>query len=377
MPYSPPKLLAMADSAAQSLIVRLPAKTARSIVRIVDLPGSAYRSVDEFIRIAVENQLALDGAPDGRLAPSDGSAEREVAAAASPRSAAAPPAAAAAPKAPASATPKMGLESSADLLRRPDVIDPENLHGTIPTAGLPLSSFTNRLTPLLAGPRVLANLYAGRGAPTIDSYLDLTAKAARVIGFRLRTEDDAAGRRGRARRSTAWPTGEDESKSLIRYRSCFMFQPEKGGFSGPLLALGLVAVVDGTPFLTEVGAAFACSTSPAIDDPDGVDLLGSDQRKILSKAIIHIPGELIEINQFLAAVERASGSQDAVDKELGFSHHSWSEAQVVSHRAAMVGRLRDLAVIDVETGPKTIIVHGTGHAEFMEHLSAATETDPA
>ena len=51
----------MPDSPSQPLIVRLPAEKARQIVRLVDLPGSAYQSVDEFIRVAVENELTLEG----------------------------------------------------------------------------------------------------------------------------------------------------------------------------------------------------------------------------------------------------------------------------------------------------------------------------
>ncbi|MHB8555834.1 MAG: hypothetical protein ACYDCB_09305, partial [Candidatus Dormibacteria bacterium] len=134
-----------------------------------------------------------------------------------------------------------------------------------------------------------------------------------------------------------------------------MFMPEKkGGFAGPLLDLQLMAVVDGKVFLTDSGASFATAPSPAIDESDGVDLLGYEHRHLLAEAIIHIPGEFVEIKQFLAAVENASGSQDGIDKELGVLHQSWSEAQVVSHRAAIVGRLRDLAVIDVITDPRTI-----------------------
>ncbi len=232
------------------------------------------------------------------------------------------------------------LTGAVDSLLRQPSVQGLTLREAVSTAGMPLSSFTNRLTPLLAGPRVLANLSIDGISPAIDAYLDVTARASRVLGRRLRKEDEDSGRRGRNRRSTAWPVGDDESKSLIRYRRCFMFMPDKkDGFAGPLLKFGFVAISGGEVYLTEAGARFASAMSPAIDQPGQVDLLSRDHQNILSEAIIRMPGEVLEIKEFLDAMERASGSQDEVDKNLGVAHPGWSEAQVVSHRAAMVGRL--------------------------------------
>ena len=87
--------------------------------------------------------------------------------------------------------------------------------------------------------------------------------------------------------------------------------------------------------------------------------MSTDHRDILARAIVDIPDELLEIQRFLAAVERSSGLQDDVDRQLAADHAQWTEAQVVSHRAALVGRLRDLQVIDVDsasTGKATIVL---------------------
>jgi hypothetical protein len=361
----------------QSLIIRLPADKARRIIGIVDKQDSAYESIDEFIRVAVENQLTMEGNGE-ELTLSDTSDVMRTAclqalankSAASKHSSAPqfePKVLGRAPDVPPVAP------SSEDLLRLPTT-EGLGLRAPVPQSELALSSFTNRLLPLIVGPRALANLSA-EGSPSVDLFLDLTAKASRTFGLRLRAEDDAANRRGRLRRSTAFPVGDDESKSLIRYRNCFMFVPDKkGGFVGPLLDLQLVTVDEGRVFLTETGASFAVAPSPAIDEVNGLDVLSDEHRHLLSEAIAHLPSENVEINQFLAALEATSGAQDDVDKELGKLHHGWSEAQVVSHRAAMVGRLRDLAVIDVETDPRTIIVPGSGYDAFMKILTAVTKS---
>lgn len=367
----------MPDSPTQSLIVRLPADKARRVVRIVDNPDSAYQSVDEFIRVAVENQLTMEDDLETDRIPTASEDSQESPPTAQPRTGTSKtsdvlPAGKTPSRTSEPAKPAVLSQSAEYLLRRP-TLEALTLHESTYTFGQALSSFTNRLAPILAGPRVLANLSSDGSSPTVDVFLDLTAKAARALGIRLRAEDDAANRRGRHRRSTAWPVGEDESKSLIRYRNSFMFVPDKkDGSAGPLLDLQLIAVVQGKVFLTDSGESFARALSPALDDSGGVDLLGDDHRRLLSEAIVRIPGELAEIKQFLAAVDNTSGSQDEIDKELGVLHQTWSEAQVVSHRAAIVGRLRDLTVIDVETDPKTIIVPGVGHAAFTKLLSAAT-----
>lgn len=353
----------MADAApTQSLIVRLPADKARQVVGIVDNPASAYSSVDEFIRLAVENQLTLD---DPHLGV-DPRSRQAVSSRVSQPGSDTLTGSSAPVEMPVKPVPG---EPTERLLLRPEV-------GGIPLReptkgrGEPLSSFTNRLTPLLAGPRALANLSHSGEAPLTDAYLDLTAKVARVFGARLRAEDEAAGRRGRHRRSTAWPIGDDESKSLIRYRNCFMFTPEPKGSSGPLIDLGLVTVVDGRAYLTDSGASFAGAPVPAVDDDEGVELLSADHRKILSIALAAIPGERLEIQQFLDAVDRTDGLQDEVDKELTANHREWSEAQVVSHRAALVGRLRDIKVIDVEALPsaKSRIIPGPEFEQFQSLL---------
>jgi hypothetical protein len=372
----------MLDSPFQSFVVRIPVDKSRRIARIVDKPDSAYESFDEFIRVAVENQLTMEGDQENPSVPEVSDLWRAPDLAVTPMRSEMPNGNTALPLAPKKSPRSTDVTLNEpvahvlwDLLRLPKV-GGLSLHEPTLTSGQPLSSFTNRLAPLIAGPRVLANLSADGSPPNAELFLELTAKASRALGLVLRAEDDAAGRRGRHRRSTAWPVGDDESKSLIRYRNCFMFSSDKkGGFEGPLLDLQLVVVVDGKVFLTDAGASFAIAPSPAIDEPDGLDLLGDVHRRVLVESVIRIPGELIEIKQFLAAVTTCSGSQDDIDKELGTFHRGWSEAQVVSHRAAVVGRLRDLEVIDVQTDPKTVIVPGVGHDAFIHLLSTAAQPE--
>lgn len=382
----------MADSPTQTFLVQLPSTLARRIASLVDYPDAAYESVSEFLKVAAENQLVLDtsgqSADRESTSGNNGSASSQagaqaqdratgaqelplapMAASAPPRRAARP---AAAPRRPAAAG--SALTTSALLALpagKPEVRPP------LPTSGQALTALTNRLSPLIVGPRILANMTAAMvSAPKLDTFTDAAARASRDFGLAMRIEDDLAGRRGRGRRSTAWPVGDDESKSLIRYRNSFMLSGDAKGVGGPLVEFQFVSVDGSEVFLTETGAAMAAERIPALDDYDGTDLLTPQLRQILAQSLVQIPGEVDEIRLFLEAVSEAQGLQDEVDRIINKTHN-WSDAQVVSHRAAMIGRLRDLAVIDVEALPKTTIVVGPEYEPFTDLLAASATTNPA
>ncbi len=327
-------------------------------MKIVSRPNSPYRSMTELVSVALENQLGLEETPgEGTV----GSRQ--------------PANAAAAPASPRSSGP-----SEARLAMRPPTLSTDGLLGrqasavstrqTDPPSSEPLSSFTNRLTPMLVGPRVLWAFAAGGHAPEVDALADAAAAAARALGLMLREEDERAGKRGRARRSTGWPVGQDEVKSLARFRNSFLLRQDHGKACGPLVDLGLLTVHQGKVYLTDPGQEFAAEPISAIDDSDGVDLFTDGHRRILLDALVAMPGERREIDAFMKAVRRTGGDQDRVDGELASDHPGWSEAQVVSHRAAMLGRLRDLSTIDVEPLPagKARIVAGPNMERLLELL---------
>jgi hypothetical protein len=363
----------MSEIPLQPFLIRIPSEQARRVTSRVNLPDSAYESVSEFILVAIENQLALEEVdepsahvkvePTGRgsgarKAKHDGRPTRTDMVTLEPRKSAARP-----------------LVGGLALLRRPGGGQLPVRSG-LPQTGRALSAFTNRLAPLIAGPRVLANMTDADGPPPIEAAAEQAAKSAREFGFKLYAEDEQAGRRGRHRRSIGWPIGDDESKSLMRFRSSFMFAAESDGkVSGPLVEFGLVTTEGGKLFLTEQGKRLVFETVPAIDEAGGLELLSAPHRQILASSLAGIPGEVEEVRLFLSAIDLAAGAQDEVDKSLAREHVAWTDAQVVSHRAAMVGRLRDLHVIDIDPlqAGKARIVPGSYFGDFSELLARSID----
>lgn len=139
---------------------------------------------------------------------------------------------------------------------------------------------------------------------------------------------------------------------------------------GPLVELGLVAADEGLIYPTPAAVTLATGTIPVLDD-DSDDVLLEPQRTVLAERLVSLPGERAEIMAFLDAVDATGGAQDEVDKHVGHRHPQWTDAQLVSNRAAMIGRLRDLLVVDVDPQPgaKTVIVPGPAHQRFRELLA--------
>lgn len=303
---------------------------------------------------ALENQLTLHG--DGgapihgvHAEDSDGSAHPTPTRSQRPQSRAA-----SAPTRPAAGkTTQAGVASSvgAGVDRLQDVLAFPHLGGLTPppapsaTEGS-LSPFTNRLNPIVVPLRVLANLSARQDTVSVEEFIGLAPAVARMVGMRLRTEDERDARRGRDKRATGWPTGQNELSSTGRFRRSFLLAVDNGIATGPLVDLGFVVVTDALVRLTQAGAEVAADKNPILDDV-GDGLLSARQQDLFREALLRMKGERQELSLFLAAVHTGRGRQSYVDRKLAEAHSSWTDAQVVSHRAALIGRLRDVDVLDV------------------------------
>lgn len=204
-----------------------------------------------------------------------------------------------------------------------------------------LSFLVNRLNPLPAVCRSLA-----RTAPQDFEGLDaVVGEPARAVGVRLKSDDAIKKRSMVDRLATSWPVGADARKSIDKFLAAYI-----GDLSHPgaLVQLGL-GVWDevGQLRLTPLGAELATCESPIVDNVAHKHGRVSEKAiQILKQAISSNPAELELMTTFLEAVSRHSGRQAQVDGELA-QRMDWSPDVAASTRAAVVGRLRDLNVVEV------------------------------
>ena len=233
----------------------------------------------------------------------------------------------------------------------------------------PLFALTNRLSPLPVAARVLVNMAKRDRAVDLLEFVDEAARVARVVGMILRDADGVQGRRGLERRAVGWPTG-DEAKALGRFRSSFLVERGRDGARGPLLDLALVGVVGDQVRPTSLGARLASAPSAALGEADG-DLLGEEQQATLREALLTNVLEAAEMGMALDAITGAGGLQGRLDDAIAAMRRGWSESRVVAHRAAVLGRLHDLGVVEVRgKGPEARIHVVASEDGFVEEALA-------
>jgi hypothetical protein len=296
----------------QVFVLKLPTELARRVLSLVESDNGSYGSVQEFIRVAVENQLHLEsGNVPGSEAP-------------------------------------YGTDSLSLLILPTN--EPPAFVGSVDATDAPLFHMTNRLAPLKIAVRVLANLQAGGAAPTVKEFQRRSASAARALGLRLRIEDVAS--RGSVRRSVGFPVGEEPELSMARFVTSFTVWSDGGRAAGPLAILGFVGIVDGRAALTESGWRLAVMPTPMLKEIPGT-VLSADEAKVLRDAILATAAERAETQALLEIIRSVNGGQSAIDRKLQTEHRDWSQNRVVAHRAALVGRLADVGVVVIEGRGRT------------------------
>jgi hypothetical protein len=266
------------------------------------------------------------------------------------------------------AQPTFPVNPPALTLDRPAAPPPLELAGLLPPSIVPLPFLTNRLSPLKASVRALANLATRDGQwPRLRDFQAKAGHAARERGAQLQAEDRAAGRRARQKRSIAWPVGANPATALERYAFAFTLAADNGTPTGPLASLGLATLVDGRAALTAPGWELAAADSPVLDGGEGT--LSQDEVTILRDRLVRSSPERQAISEFIRAVRRAAGAQPRIDELLSTWHSEWSAEQAAAQRSAMIGRLEELGLLEVTgRGAKAAVTLGDV-GEFEQDIS--------
>jgi hypothetical protein len=342
-------------SSSQPVVVRLSPRLARGARLLLEHSNSPYRDLNELMATALENLLVLH----------DTEPPEEHSSMASRR----PPKAGVRAKVVPNKDRPAHKDDIRPLLRRPT--EGNTRTGLERRSGQPFFVLTNRLNPFALASRILVNLTLRDGPPDIGRFLAEAGGSARAVGLRLRAEDRAVNRRGPEKRSVSWPIGEDEHKSLDRFSWSFLvWRPGAGRGFGPLADVGLATISDEMHVLpTDRGVELAAAPSAILGEAEGWTL-SSEQQTILRDAVLAMPGESDEVAYFLDSVDRVGGRQREVERQLAERHSKWSANRIVAHRAALLGRLRDLDLLTVSgVGDAAHITTSAAGSAFIEQVA--------
>jgi hypothetical protein len=85
--------------------------------------------------------------------------------------------------------------------------------------------------------------------------------------------------------------------------------------------------------------------SPLLDgETEGT--LSLEEAELLTAQVLSAPGEREAVVRFLGLVRRSAGSQRRVDELMAAAESHQSADLIVAHRAALVGRLSDIGLVD-------------------------------
>jgi hypothetical protein len=298
--------------------------------------GGEYRTFEQFVDVALRNQLALEGTRDSREAfvvPSRDEPSRKVAPLTKP-----------------SADHERGEDEEwKALVRRisEQDVQAEATPVLVRTDGL-LWGQVNRLLPTAAGIRVLGNLLIHNSATTL-TVGDWHRKATQVAirwGAELGRLDKHAGRKRGELWATAFPTSD--SASSRRYASQFLGTPGSQGPLGGADLLGLITFSgsddDPRVGLTQAGAQWASLENPIFDTAHPKSTFSVlETRFFLEHLERHLPDEY-EFLQLVSELIDRGLDRTALDVALEKAYPMWA-GYVETMRAGAIGRLHDLGLL--------------------------------
>jgi hypothetical protein len=206
----------------------------------------------------------------------------------------------------------------------------------------------NRLLPVVAGIRVLANLLQAEHEPAIplSTWHRVASEVAVQVGAYLARLDDLAGRKRGELWATAFPS--DDRSSKRRYMQQFLGNPARSVLGGAE-ALQFVEIDDSAGDaqvgLTTQGLELAALNNPIFDGPTPEARFSVlEARFYLEHLRQWLPAEY-EFNRHIALLVHEGRTREDLDVDLAKLYPAW-EAFISTMRAGVMGRLFDLGLLN-------------------------------
>ena len=328
----------------------------------------AYASVEQFVEIALLNQIALErgGSPDGLEKGRRPTSRRS--------SGGARPGARAATGRRKGKTRPRGSKPASRKRTRSIELSPEDLElarrrlgreqsmrpGPNPLDASPrpaderLWGQVNRLLPMKIACRWVAVATAGCGEwPRLEELFDPMADDAATIGTALERADARAQRKRDQQLATSLPR-RGNTPSRDRFLSQYVARMTRAGdiYPGAICQYAFAAFDGDHLSLTEKGLALARFVNPVLDqDIESADkALGEDEKALFVQQVLsYVPGEHADFRTVLQVIVDGHRSP----KELAGAVRShfpedWSAGMFQTHTSGVIARLTEMDLIERE-----------------------------
>lgn len=304
-------------------IVDISPETVDVILREVEKGG--YRSIQEFIINAVQNQIYLIDNPIDVYSSTEFSEKvfdtsQEI------------------------NPPKnhLALEKSefSTVKPNPELLQPN------------LSGFWNKFLPSKITVRVLSSLLSENNLVPLALLQEQASLEARSIGLKLVRTEKKSGRKRGDRLFTGLPVKKNIEKTKSRFKTHFVGRLKKknkiDGLTGTLRLLHIYRAEDGKDYvqLTNFGKEFSDIENPILDQKDYTDSLSREEREYLVQLIKkQLPQEFEEVLFIIKLVMQGNVTTKDLIQEISIRKTELSENQITTHLSGILNRLVDIQLL--------------------------------
>lgn len=286
-----------------------------------------YRTVQEFISTAIQNQIYLIEQPESSITISRPSQIRPS---------------------------EIVRESKSDSTSLLDIRDfkVETNDGLENKGSRTLSGFWNKFLPVKITLRVLANMQHENKTPVLLDMLQENASVeARKLGQSLVRKERGSGRKRGDRLFTGLPVKRSGDKSRLRFKSHFVGSLSGDKVDGMPGTLGLIHIAkgnDGKNYVssTERGLRFASLPNPIIDNNDYNSTLSEEEKAFLVTEIrSRLPDEYEAMRLILKLIDEGNADTKALLSELEKIYPELNQNKRTIFLSGMLNRLADLGLV--------------------------------
>jgi len=323
-------------------VLDIPPELVERVNKLLQGRSDKYRSPQDFVVAAIQNQLYLESQEAGW--PATGTEKFDVS---------------------DSSPPATQITSAIQLLQLS--IDLAGVK-TVPLSDLHRPSYLwgqyNRVFPVKIVTRVAANLARIKG----DGYFPLgelhekSAQIAGELGKAIEKADKSMGRKRGTIISAGLPIGRREDKAKLRFKNQFVGYLASNKTDGNNHQFKIEGAAPALKFLdiknekdsivagiTDFGLKFTCLPNPIIDAQDFSTPFSSEEIDFLLDHIAsQLPDEARMIQLILSCIKQGVASPEGLNMKMKSFNPKWKASEPTTMRAGVVSRISELGLLGRE-----------------------------
>jgi hypothetical protein len=206
----------------------------------------------------------------------------------------------------------------------------------------------NKIFPIKLTTRILANLLKENNEISLNEFKEIASDAARRLGISILDIDKSKRRKKGERLSTALPMGDDPYKSMTRFKNHFIGDVDrKGMLFGAPFKLKFINVVERKIGITKYGLSFAQLRNPLLDD--NIKSNNSLSKDEIIFYIDHIFKNIIEESNgmldILEGVKYGNNDPEKLTRYILSKNDRLQESEGSITRTGLVSRMIELELI--------------------------------